>query len=66
MFIPDMLTVAEIAKILRVSEKTIYKMIRDGSLCYIRARGSIRIPSSEIAALIYQKSEEDYRCHPTS
>ena len=36
-------TVREIAEILRVSEKTAYKLIRDQELPYIRVRGQIRI-----------------------
>lgn len=36
-------TIAEIARILKISEKTAYKLIRDQELPYIRVRGQIRI-----------------------
>ena len=36
-------TVAEIARILKISEKTVYRLIRDQELPYIRVRGQIRI-----------------------
>lgn len=36
-------TVAEIARILKISEKTAYKLIQDQELPHVRVRGQIRI-----------------------
>lgn len=41
-------TVAEIAQILKISEKTAYKLIRDQELPYIRVRGQIRIAATAL------------------
>ena len=41
-------TVTEIANILMVSERTVYKMVHDGTLPVIWVRGQIRITSEEL------------------
>jgi len=41
-------TIAEIARILKISEKTAYKLIRDQELPYIRVRGQIRITATAL------------------
>ena len=41
-------TVKEIARILRVSEKTAYKLIRDQELPHLRVRGQIRITAKAL------------------
>lgn len=47
------LTVAEAARLLRVSEPTIYRRCADGSLPHVRLGGigSIRIPSTAFAVV---------------
>ena len=47
--LPSLLTVAEMAAMLRVSTMTIYRLINAGELRTIRVGRSIRIPS-EVAA----------------
>lgn len=46
------LTVHETALIMKVSEKTIYRLIKDGELPCVKVRGSIRIPSLTLEAYI--------------
>ena len=41
-------TVQEIASILRVSKKTVYKLVHDGQLQFLRVRGQIRITSKAL------------------
>ena len=41
-------TVQEVARILRVSSKTVYTLIHDGELEGIRVRGQIRITSQAL------------------
>ena len=41
-------TIAEIARILKISENTAYKLIRDQELPYIRVRGQIRITAKAL------------------
>lgn len=43
--IKSVYTVAEIAAVLRVSTKTVYKLVQDQELPHIRIRGQIRITS---------------------
>ena len=50
-------TVAEIAKILRVSERTAYKLIQEQELPHIRVRGQIRITA--MALDIYLKGGQN-------
>lgn len=50
-------TVAEIAQILKISEKTAYKLIRDQELPCIRVRGQIRIAA--MALDIYLKGGQN-------
>lgn len=52
--IPYMLTVSEAAQILRISSKTLYRLLRDGDLEYVVVRGSYRISSSAIMKYIDQ------------
>ncbi len=45
---PDLLTVKEVAEILRVSQPTVLRMIDDGELRAIRVRNQWRIRRSEL------------------
>lgn len=47
-------TVPEVAEILRISAKTCYQLIEEGSLKCVRVRGSIRIIQSAIDEFIAQ------------
>lgn len=46
MTLPYVLTVEDVAKILQVSTKTVYKLLHDGDLSYIMVRGSYRVTST--------------------
>lgn len=41
-------TVKDIAKILRVSEKTVYALVQDNEIKCIRVRGQIRITTEQL------------------
>ena len=41
-------TIREIAKILKVSEKTVYGLVHDNEIKCIRVRGQIRITSEQL------------------
>ncbi|WBU37027.1 helix-turn-helix domain-containing protein [Homoserinibacter sp. YIM 151385] len=46
------LTVAEVAEMMRVSNMTVYRMVKAGDLPAIRFGRSYRIPESAVAAMI--------------
>ncbi|MBX6754529.1 MAG: helix-turn-helix domain-containing protein [Thermorudis peleae] len=54
-----MLTVREVADQLRVSPETVRRWLRDGKLrgLWISDRGGWRIPASELARFIQERSE---------
>jgi len=41
--LPTVYTVSEVAEILKVSEKTVYKEVKEGNLKSVKVRGSIRV-----------------------
>ena len=45
---PQLLTVAEAAKVLRLTPATTYKLVRSGAVPATRVRGSIRIRAVEL------------------
>jgi excisionase family DNA binding protein len=49
--LPELLTVAEVAALVRVSKMTIYRMIRKGELPAIAVGKSYRIPIAEVRRL---------------
>ncbi|MBV0893973.1 helix-turn-helix domain-containing protein [Microbacterium sp. NC79] len=50
--IPDVtfLTVAEVAKLMRVSNMTVYRMVHSGELPAVRFGRSYRVPESDVVA----------------
>ncbi len=52
MSLPDIFTVTETAKYLRVSDRTVYQLIKNNDLDVIWVRGSIRIPRTSIEAFL--------------
>lgn len=49
--LPRMLTVIEVAKRLRVSKMTIYRMIDRGEIEHVRIGRIVRIPAAELIRL---------------
>jgi excisionase family DNA binding protein len=49
--LPELLTVAEVAALVRVSKMTIYRMIRKGELPAIAVGKSYRIPIADVRSL---------------
>ena len=45
-------TVAEAACVLQVSEKTVYRLIREGQIAHQKVGSQIRIPPSELATSV--------------
>lgn len=41
-------TVQDVAEILKVSTKTVYKLLKEGDLKSIKVRGQFRVPSSAL------------------
>lgn len=52
----DIYTVHDIAKMLKVSEKTVYRLVKDGEINVIRIYGSIRIPRIALEDYLRQHS----------
>jgi excisionase family DNA binding protein len=48
----DLLTVKEVAEILRVSQPTVLRMIEDGELSAVRVRNQWRIRRSDLEAFL--------------
>jgi excisionase family DNA binding protein len=49
---PQLLTVAELASMLRVSKMTVYRLVHSGELAAIRVGGSFRVPRHAAAVLL--------------
>lgn len=50
--VPNVLTVNEVAELMRVSRMTVYRLIHSGELPAVRAGKSFRIPSSAVKDLL--------------
>ncbi len=50
--IPKLLTVNEVAELMRVSRMTVYRLIHSGELPAVRAGKSFRIPSVAVKELL--------------
>lgn len=55
----SLLTKKEVADFLRVSVKTVERMVADGELKAIRIRGQVRFDPEDIRALIASKATRD-------
>lgn len=57
-------TVQDVAKLLRVSLRTAYNLVRDGDLAAIRVRGQIRISSYALDEFLQKGGGQNEREHP--
>ena len=57
----DLLTVAEVAVMLRVSKMTIYRLIDAGRLNAVRVGRSFRLPQASVELFLCEASDPD-RC----
>lgn len=48
----EMLTVADVARALKLSQRTVHRMIDEGDLAVVRIRRAIRVHRSTLAALV--------------
>jgi excisionase family DNA binding protein len=48
----ELLTVAEVSTMLRVSKMTIYRMVHSGELTHVRVGRSFRIPSDAVRTIL--------------
>ena len=55
---PDVLTVYDVAEILRIHYSTVYDMLRDGQLPYIRVRTAYRISKKSILKLLPEENPQ--------
>ena len=44
----NLFTVKEVAKVLRLTEKTVYKMIKTGAISAVKIGGALRIQQEEL------------------
>ncbi len=51
---PDILTIEEAAKLLQTSTKTVYKLVRDGSLHSIKVGRAYRISKKKLTEYVEQ------------
>ena len=59
-FTGDLLTLAEVAKILKVSRKTLYAWKGQGKIRFVKIAGTlIRIPRADMTALITRDDNND-------
>ncbi len=56
--IPEMLTVKEVLKILKISRTTLYRMIEKGELKVYRFGRSIRVKQDDLRAFIEEHVEQ--------
>jgi len=60
LFTGELLTLAEVAKILKVSRKTLYAWKAQGKIRFVKVAGVlIRIPRADLAALITRNDDGD-------
>ena len=52
----DLLTVGEVAHTMRVSNMTVYRMIKAGQLAAIRVGKNYRIPESDVLRYLMERS----------
>ena len=52
----DLLTIPETAQCLRVSVRTVFRLIQDGELKPVRIRGCTRLAASELAHVVDRAS----------
>ena len=57
----EILTPAEVAEYLKISKKTVYKMVRSGDLPAFKAGKHWRVPRAELGAWIARRSVGDGR-----
>jgi len=49
---PELVTVAEVARLMRVSTMTVYRLVKDGELDATRAGRSIRIHADSVRRML--------------
>jgi excisionase family DNA binding protein len=52
----ELLTVAEVSNMLRVSKMTIYRMVHSGELTHVRVGRSFRIPADAVRGILDNKA----------
>ncbi|NUS72198.1 MAG: helix-turn-helix domain-containing protein [Corynebacteriales bacterium] len=52
------LTVAEVARLMRVSKMTVYRLVHAGDLTAVRVGRSFRVPESAVHAYLQEAFEE--------
>jgi excisionase family DNA binding protein len=55
----ELLTVAEVSNMLRVSKMTIYRMVHSGELTHVRVGRSFRIPADAVRGILGSRINGD-------
>jgi excisionase family DNA binding protein len=55
----ELLTVAEVSNMLRVSKMTIYRMVHSGELTHVRVGRSFRIPADAVRDILGSRLQGD-------
>ncbi len=55
----ELLTVAEVSNMLRVSKMTIYRMVHSGELTHVRVGRSFRIPADAVRSILGSRINGD-------
>lgn len=56
----ELLTVAEVSNMLRVSKMTIYRMVHSGELTHVRVGRSFRIPADAVRSILGSRISGDH------
>jgi excisionase family DNA binding protein len=56
----ELLTVAEVSAILRVSKMTIYRMVHAGTIPHVRVGRSFRIPADALRAILNERASQPH------
>ena len=58
---PKIYTIEEVAALLRVNPRTVYRMVQDGTIRSVRAGRQIRIPEAALDAYLRGERPEENR-----
>jgi len=56
----DLLTVAEVSAMLRVSKMTIYRMVHSGEMTHVRVGRSFRIPADAVRRILTRRNASQH------
>jgi excisionase family DNA binding protein len=63
---PEIMNVEEVADFFRVSNQTIYNMLRAGKLPAVKVGREWRFPRDKIKAMVFEQGQEEQRVEPAA